>query len=56
MIRRRANLLIREAFQANGIEFATPSVQVGGDDRGGAAAAATAIRAQQVKTAASTEV
>ncbi|MFK4771718.1 mechanosensitive ion channel family protein [Rhizobium sp. ZW T2_16] len=52
MIRRRANLMIREAFQANGIEFATPSVQVGGDDRDGAAAAATAIRAQQVKSTA----
>lgn len=49
MIRRRANLMIREAFKENGIEFATPSVQVGGDDRDGAAAAAAAIRAQQAK-------
>jgi len=31
-------------------------VQVGGDDRDGAAAAATAIRAQQVKTAAAAEI
>ncbi|MBD8687217.1 MULTISPECIES: mechanosensitive ion channel family protein [unclassified Rhizobium] len=49
MIRRRANLMIREAFKENGIEFATPSVQVGNEDRDGAAAAATAIRTQQAK-------
>lgn len=36
MIRRRANLMIREAFKENGIEFATPSVQVGSNDRDGA--------------------
>lgn len=52
MIRRRANLMIRAAFKENGIEFATPSVQVGNDDRSGAAAAATAIRAQQAKVVA----
>ncbi|WP_236765664.1 mechanosensitive ion channel family protein [Agrobacterium tumefaciens] len=52
MIRRRANMLIREAFKENGIEFATPSVQVGNDDRDGAAAAATAIRMQQNKVTA----
>ena len=51
-IRRKAYAKIREAFKENGIEFATPSVQVGNDDRDGAAAAATAIRAQQVKAAA----
>ena len=52
MIRRRANLMIREAFKENGIEFATPSVQVGGDDRDGGAAAATALRTQHVKAVA----
>ncbi|MBY3214228.1 mechanosensitive ion channel family protein, partial [Rhizobium laguerreae] len=50
-IRRKAYAKIREAFKANGIEFATPSVQVGGDDRDGAAAAA-AIRTQQAKVVA----
>jgi small-conductance mechanosensitive channel len=48
-IRRKAYAMIREAFQANGIEFAQPSVHVGGDDKGGAAAAATAVRAAQIK-------
>lgn len=55
-IRRRANLMLREAFTENGIEFATPSVQVGRADAGGqeAAAAASAIRvAQQANAAAS---
>lgn len=51
-IRRKAYAKIREAFQANGIEFATPSVQVGGDDRDGVAAAAAAIRTQQAKVVA----
>lgn len=51
-IRRRANLLLREAFTENGIEFATPSVQVGGSDGNGqeAAAAASALRAENAKT------
>ncbi|MGZ2385592.1 small-conductance mechanosensitive channel [Rhizobium brockwellii] len=48
-IRHKAHAKIREAFQANGIEFATPSVQVGGDDRESVAAAAAAIRTQQAK-------
>jgi len=56
MIRRRANLMIRAAFKENGIEFATPSVQVGSDDRDSAAAAATAIRTQQAKAVAATEM
>ncbi|MBY3537218.1 mechanosensitive ion channel family protein [Rhizobium laguerreae] len=51
-IRRKAYAKIREAFQANGIEFATPSVQVGGDDRDRAAAAAAAIRTQQANVVA----
>lgn len=49
-IRRKAYAMIRDAFQANGIEFATPSVQVGSEDnRGGAAAAATTMRAAEIK-------
>ncbi|MBY5588015.1 mechanosensitive ion channel family protein [Rhizobium leguminosarum] len=48
-IRRKAYAKIREAFKANGIDFATPSVQVGGDARDSAAAAATALRAEQAK-------
>lgn len=46
-IRRRANFLLREAFKENGIDFATPSVQVGGDEK--SAAAATAVIAHQAK-------
>ncbi|MBY3527554.1 mechanosensitive ion channel family protein [Rhizobium laguerreae] len=51
-IRRKAYAKIREAFKENGIDFATPSVQVGGEDRDGAAAAAAAIRTQQSKAVA----
>jgi small-conductance mechanosensitive channel len=51
-IRRKAYAKIREAFQANGIEFAQPSVQVGGDDKGGGAAAAATVRAQQARATA----
>jgi small-conductance mechanosensitive channel len=54
-IRRRANLLLREAFVANGIDFAMPSVQVDADEKPGAAAAAATTanaRAQQLKAAA----
>lgn len=41
-IRRRAYVMIREAFAANGIEFASPTVQVaaGNEDHGASAAAA----------------
>lgn len=46
-IRRKAYAKIREVFLSNGISFAQPTVQVGGDDKGGGAAAAQAIRAQQ---------
>lgn len=42
-IRRKAYAMIRDAFQKNGIDFAQPSVQVGGDEKA-AAAAATAIK------------
>lgn len=47
-IRRRANLMLRDVFTENGIEFATPSVQVGGGDAGSgdAAAAAVALKAR----------
>lgn len=54
-IRRRANLLLREAFVANGIDFAMPSVQVDADEKPGTAAAAATTanaRAQQLKAAA----
>ncbi|EJC81084.1 small-conductance mechanosensitive channel [Rhizobium leguminosarum bv. trifolii WSM2297] len=54
-IRRKAYLMIREAFQANGISFATPSVQIGGDDKTGAAAAMIATRDRQEKSATGTE-
>ena len=56
MIRRRAYVMIRKAFAENGISFAQPTVQVGGDDKGDAAAAAhlaqrqkAAAEAQQVQ-------
>jgi small-conductance mechanosensitive channel len=48
-IRRRAYAMIREAFRENGIQFAQPMVQVGGDEKGEAAAASAVLRAQQVK-------
>ncbi len=55
-IRRKAYAMIREAFQNNGIEFAQPMVQVGGEDKnGGAAAAATTLRAAQQAKAAGAE-
>lgn len=39
-IRRRANLLLREAFVSNGIQFAQPTVNVGGEGAVGNASAA----------------
>lgn len=51
LIRRRANFLIREGFVANGIEFAQPTVNVGGDDKTAGGAAAIAARVQQARTA-----
>ncbi|KKX23862.1 mechanosensitive ion channel family protein [Rhizobium sp. LC145] len=47
MIRRRANLMLREAFKENGIAFAQPTVQVGGDEK--TAAASAALRIQNAK-------
>lgn len=41
VLRRRAYTMIRQAFMENGIEFAQPTVQVGGDEKSTAAAAAT---------------
>jgi small-conductance mechanosensitive channel len=41
VVRRRAYTMIRQAFMDNGIEFAQPTVQVGGDEKSAAAAAAT---------------
>ena len=40
-IRRQAYTMIRDAFVANGIEFAHPTVQVGGDEKAAAASAAS---------------
>ncbi len=41
-IRRTAYLMIRDAFAANGIDFASPTVQVAQEEHGGAAAARAA--------------
>ncbi|PSH65624.1 hypothetical protein CU102_20540 [Phyllobacterium brassicacearum] len=43
-IRRRAYAMIREAFTANGIGFASPTVQVAGNEEQSAGAAAAAVR------------
>jgi len=43
MIRRRAFSLIKKAFDANGIKFAFPTVQVAGGETAGAAAARQAL-------------
>ena len=37
VVRRRAYTVIREAFMANGIEFAQPTVQVGNEEKSAAA-------------------
>ena len=39
-IRRRAYTMIRDAFMENGIEFAQPTVQVGGEEKSDTAAVA----------------
>jgi small-conductance mechanosensitive channel len=44
MIRRRAYMMIRKAFAENGIDFAQPTVQVGGEDPKGTAAAAHLVQ------------
>ncbi|MCA1406427.1 mechanosensitive ion channel family protein [Ensifer sp. IC3342] len=43
-VRRRAQALIKQAFDANGIHFASPTVQVAGDDTQSTTAAAAATR------------
>jgi len=43
-VRRRAQVMIKEAFKENGINFASPTVQVAGDEQQQAAAAAAATR------------
>jgi moderate conductance mechanosensitive channel len=51
-IRRRAQAMIKEAFDANGIHFASPTVQVAGDDTQSTAAAAATRDAIAKKNAA----
>lgn len=51
-IRRRAYAMIRDAFTATGIEFASPTVQVAGDDHSGSVAAAATNDAIHRKKAA----
>lgn len=55
MVKRRVQTMIRDAFMANGIEFAQPTVQVGGSDEPAeASAAATASQLAARKAAAPT--
>lgn len=51
MVKRRAQTMIRDAFMANGIEFAQPTVQVGGGEGPAASAAATASHLAAKKAA-----
>jgi small-conductance mechanosensitive channel len=52
-VRRRAYAMIREAFAANGIDFASPTVQVASDEHASAVAAATTNNIIAMKKAAS---
>lgn len=45
MIRRKAYMMIREAFTKNGVVFASPTVQVASNDPSSAAAAAATVKA-----------
>jgi moderate conductance mechanosensitive channel len=47
VIRRKAFALIKKAFDANGIKFAFPTVQVAGGDEAAAAAARQALNNMQ---------
>jgi small-conductance mechanosensitive channel len=47
VVRRRAYTMIQQAFAANGIQFAQPTVQVGGDEKSAAAAATTTAMMRQ---------
>jgi small-conductance mechanosensitive channel len=51
VIRRKAFALIKKAFDANGIKFAFPTVQVAGGDEAAAAAAQRALANAQAATA-----
>jgi small-conductance mechanosensitive channel len=51
VVRRRAYTMIQQAFAANGINFAQPTVQVGSDEKQAAAAAANVISLAQQKAA-----
>ncbi|MCV3242156.1 mechanosensitive ion channel family protein [Mesorhizobium sp. ZC-5] len=51
VVRRRAYTMIQQAFAANGIEFAQPTVQVGGDDKPASAAAASAAERMRKEAA-----
>ena len=48
VIRRRANAMIKKAFDENGIHFAFPTVQLAGGGNGDAAAVAAAAEAQKL--------
>ncbi len=48
MVRRRAYAMIRQSFAENGIDFAQPTVQVGGDEKADPASAAAALRNHQM--------
>lgn len=51
VVRRRAYTMVQQAFAANGINFAQPTVQVGNDEMQAAAAAAHVIPLAQQKAA-----
>jgi small-conductance mechanosensitive channel len=55
VVRRRAYTMIQQAFAANGIHFAQPTVQVGSDEKEAAIAAANAITLAQQKAALSVQ-
>lgn len=52
VIRRRAYAMIKKAFEANGVRFAFPTVQVAGDAEASAAAAHQGLQSAQRTTAA----
>jgi len=51
VIRRKANALIKKAFDENGIKFASPTVMVSGGEAAGVSNAAAAAAAQSIKPA-----
>lgn len=50
-IRRKAFVMIKKAFDENGIKIATPTVQVSGDDKGAGPAASEAMRLRKTHEA-----